>query len=80
MVGVLGIFVGVLGILVGVIDVFDIGMLYLLHFLWGIVWINFAKAVPSAFFLGKGTPAWKKYTTAGCAVDYAVLTHHMSTL
>ena len=38
LVGVLGILVGVLGILVGVIDVFDIGMLYLLHFLSGMVY------------------------------------------
>ena len=34
LVDVLGILVGVLGILVGVIDVFDIGMLYLLHFFY----------------------------------------------
>ena len=66
LVGILDVLVGILDILVGVIDVFDIGMLYLLHFLSGIVWINFAKAVPSAFFLGKSTPAWKKYTTASC--------------
>ena len=31
-----------------------------------ILWINLSKAVPFAFSVGKGTPAWKKYTTPGC--------------
>ena len=36
------------------------------YFVCYILWINFHKTVPSVLSVEKGTPAWKKYTTAGC--------------
>ena len=65
--GVLGVLFGILGVLFGVLCIL-FGLLGVFFAVLGvfILWINFPKNSPFRVLCGKGTPAWKRYTTAGC--------------
>ena len=65
--GVLGVLFGILGVLFGVLCIL-FGVLGVFFAVLGvfILWINFPKNSPFRVLCGKGTPAWKRYTTAGC--------------
>ena len=65
---ILGVLFGVPCILFGVLHGFLFGVLGVFFGVLGvfILWINFPKNSPFCVLCGKGTPAWKRYTTAGC--------------
>ena len=65
--GILGVLFGILGVLFGVLCIL-FGLLGVFFAVLGvfILWINFPKNSPFRILCGKGTPAWKRYTTAGC--------------